>query len=170
MKFTVSNTTSSSNASFCLANDKALSGWLLAAIMGSVFRNHGWCWRRWRDILFVIWAAVCNVSIWMLAWTLTLLWSQYVFRCYQIHGKTVDNKVPPVFVLHHGAGHSGLSYGLTAKRIKAITNSECSVLAYDCRGHGELLSSPSFWQHWNTAYSNDCDNSCHNIYNSCDNY
>lgn len=49
-----------------------------------------------------------------------------------------------MFVLHHGAGHSGLSYGLTAKRIKAITNGECSVLAYDCRGHGELLSSPSF--------------------------
>lgn len=49
-----------------------------------------------------------------------------------------------MFVLHHGAGHSGLSYGLTAKRINAITNGECSVLAYDCRGHGELLSSPSF--------------------------
>jgi hypothetical protein len=46
--------------------------------------------------------------------------------------------VPPVFVMHHGAGHSGLSYGMTAKRIRAMTNSECSILAYDCRGHGML--------------------------------
>ncbi|KAM3589643.1 Protein phosphatase methylesterase 1 [Umbelopsis sp. WA50703] len=38
--------------------------------------------------------------------------------------------------MHHGAGHSGLSYGMTAKRIRAMTNSECSILAYDCRGHG----------------------------------
>ncbi|KAH8549683.1 Alpha/Beta hydrolase protein [Umbelopsis sp. PMI_123] len=59
-----------------------------------------------------------------------------VFRCYQIHGKSKDGKEPPLFVLHHGAGHSGLSYGLTAKRIQALTNGACSILAFDCRGHG----------------------------------
>ncbi|KAI9284343.1 Alpha/Beta hydrolase protein [Umbelopsis sp. AD052] len=77
-----------------------------------------------------------------------LSWEQYfetmqdvkvddkIFRCYQIAGKSKDGKVPPLFVLHHGAGHSALSYGLTAKRIQAIANQECSILAFDCRGHG----------------------------------
>ncbi|KAG2185941.1 hypothetical protein INT43_002379 [Umbelopsis isabellina] len=67
-----------------------------------------------------------------------LTWNEYFDTRddIEIHGKTKDGKVPPVFVMHHGAGHSGLSYGLTAKRIRTITNSECSILAYDCRDHG----------------------------------
>lgn len=42
----------------------------------------------------------------------------------------------PLFVMHHGAGASGLSFGVTAKHIKELTQGECGVIAIDCRGHG----------------------------------
>ncbi|KAN0066370.1 Protein phosphatase methylesterase 1 [Thecaphora frezii] len=41
-----------------------------------------------------------------------------------------------VFVFHHGAGFSALSYALTAAEITRSTNGEVGVLAFDCRGHG----------------------------------
>lgn len=41
-----------------------------------------------------------------------------------------------VFLLHHGAGFSALSYALTAAEITQKTNGEAGVLAFDCRGHG----------------------------------
>lgn len=41
-----------------------------------------------------------------------------------------------LFVLHHGAGFSALSYALTAAEITRISGGEVGVLAYDCRGHG----------------------------------
>jgi len=42
-----------------------------------------------------------------------------------------------VFVLHHGAGFSALSYALCAKEISNLTDGEAGVFAFDCRGHGE---------------------------------
>lgn len=42
-----------------------------------------------------------------------------------------------LFVFHHGAGYSGLSYALVAKEITRLTGGEAGVLAFDCRGHGE---------------------------------
>eukprot|EP00741_Cyanophora_paradoxa_P023436 tig00021582_g22640.t1 len=39
----------------------------------------------------------------------------------------------PVFVLLHGAGHSGLSWAVCASHLKQ----RCRVMAYDFRGHGE---------------------------------
>ncbi|OAD77189.1 hypothetical protein PHYBLDRAFT_177127 [Phycomyces blakesleeanus NRRL 1555(-)] len=48
---------------------------------------------------------------------------------------TVDTP-GPVFLLHHGAGSSALSFGFTAKHIKEFTHGKCSIVAYDCRGHG----------------------------------
>ena len=41
-----------------------------------------------------------------------------------------------LFVFHHGAGFSALSYALTAAEITKMTGGEVGVLAYDCRGHG----------------------------------
>jgi protein phosphatase methylesterase 1 len=38
--------------------------------------------------------------------------------------------------MHHGAGSSGLTFGLTAKNIKELSKGECGVIALDCRGHG----------------------------------
>ncbi|SPO20603.1 related to Protein phosphatase methylesterase 1 [Ustilago trichophora] len=41
-----------------------------------------------------------------------------------------------LFVFHHGAGFSALSYALTAAEITKMSGGEVGVLAYDCRGHG----------------------------------
>ncbi|WFD32709.1 protein phosphatase methylesterase-1 [Malassezia sp. CBS 17886] len=41
-----------------------------------------------------------------------------------------------VFVCHHGAGFSALSFALMAREITRRTGGEVGVLAYDCRGHG----------------------------------
>ncbi|KAG0175858.1 Protein phosphatase methylesterase 1 [Apophysomyces sp. BC1021] len=43
----------------------------------------------------------------------------------------------PVFVMHHGAGHSGLSFSLVAHHLKKLMPNQCSVVAFDCRGHGD---------------------------------
>lgn len=38
--------------------------------------------------------------------------------------------------MHHGAGSSGLTFGLTAKHLKELSQGECGVIAIDARGHG----------------------------------
>ncbi|KAJ2687585.1 Protein phosphatase methylesterase 1 [Coemansia spiralis] len=42
----------------------------------------------------------------------------------------------PIFVLHHGAGHSGLTFGLVARHIVTGNASNCTVVAPDARDHG----------------------------------
>ncbi|GAN07132.1 carboxyl methyl esterase [Mucor ambiguus] len=42
----------------------------------------------------------------------------------------------PLFVMHHGAGSSGLTFGVTAKYIQEVSQGQCGVIAIDCRGHG----------------------------------
>jgi protein phosphatase methylesterase 1 len=44
-----------------------------------------------------------------------------------------------IFMLHHGAGYSALSFALVAKHISEATQGKVGVLAYDCRGHGECV-------------------------------
>jgi len=43
----------------------------------------------------------------------------------------------PIFALHHGAGLSALSFALLSKELVQRLECNCSVIAYDCRGHGE---------------------------------
>ncbi|TKY90043.1 hypothetical protein EX895_000041 [Sporisorium graminicola] len=53
---------------------------------------------------------------------------------------TTSQAAPPnpgtLFVFHHGAGFSALSYALAAAEITKLSGGEVGVLAYDCRGHG----------------------------------
>ncbi|CAO3671323.1 unnamed protein product [Rhizopus stolonifer] len=56
-----------------------------------------------------------------------------VFRVYQTPPAKENG---PLFVMHHGAGSSALTFGWTAKHIRELTEGECGVLAVDCRGHG----------------------------------
>ncbi|KAG4306266.1 hypothetical protein PORY_000254 [Pneumocystis oryctolagi] len=41
------------------------------------------------------------------------------------------------FVMHHGAGSCGLSFACLAKEITSMVDSECGILTYDARGHGD---------------------------------
>lgn len=58
-------------------------------------------------------------------------------------GEKKEEKNPngTLFVMHHGAGYSALSFALMAKQVTKITDGEVGVLAVDCRGHGECLAS-----------------------------
>ncbi|KAI8970929.1 Alpha/Beta hydrolase protein [Pilobolus umbonatus] len=56
-----------------------------------------------------------------------------VFRVYRTMPAVEDG---PLFVMHHGAGSSALSFGVMAKTITGITEGKCGVMAIDCRGHG----------------------------------
>lgn len=47
-----------------------------------------------------------------------------------------DEDSPVVFVCHHGAGYSGMSFALLAKEITEKSNGRAGVLAIDCRAHG----------------------------------
>ncbi|KAI8088703.1 Alpha/Beta hydrolase protein [Halteromyces radiatus] len=51
------------------------------------------------------------------------------------------DKPLPVFLMHHGAGAGALSFALVAKRIHELLNGQCVVMAMDCRGHGDTISS-----------------------------
>ena len=50
--------------------------------------------------------------------------------------KSNDNLSIPVFVFHHGAGSSALTFANLAKEIYKRLDGRCAVLAYDARGHG----------------------------------
>ena len=52
-----------------------------------------------------------------------------------------DPKVGPLFVFHHGAGASGLSFASCVSSLHSL-DSSVGVLAPDCRGHGETVLKP----------------------------
>eukprot|EP01114_Cavostelium_apophysatum_P015035 TRINITY_DN4019_c0_g1_i1.p1 TRINITY_DN4019_c0_g1~~TRINITY_DN4019_c0_g1_i1.p1 ORF type:complete len:333 (-),score=58.35 TRINITY_DN4019_c0_g1_i1:105-1082(-) len=60
---------------------------------------------------------------------------------------------PVAFVFLHGAGHTSLSWALTAKLLK--DSDDVQVYAYDCRGHGQ------------TQTTNDEDLSAETLTNDC---
>ncbi|KAJ1566078.1 Protein phosphatase methylesterase 1 [Nowakowskiella sp. JEL0078] len=66
--------------------------------------------------------------------------TQDTFTVYWKHVRKVSDAPPSaVFVLHHGAGHSALTWALTAKSISLFVSSmdeSFDILCYDCRGHG----------------------------------
>ncbi|KAI5786378.1 Alpha/Beta hydrolase protein [Peziza echinospora] len=51
-----------------------------------------------------------------------------------------DQQPPPLFILHHGAGSSALTFSLLAAELRRGIPG-CGVLAYDARGHGRTVVS-----------------------------
>ncbi|KAF9975881.1 Protein with carboxyl methyl esterase activity [Actinomortierella ambigua] len=65
---------------------------------------------------------------------------EIVFNVYETRGRPGS----PLFVLHHGAAHCGLSFALTADRIRTLAGDAVSILAIDMRGHGETKSKDEY--------------------------
>ncbi|KAI9597343.1 Alpha/Beta hydrolase protein [Syncephalis fuscata] len=70
-----------------------------------------------------------------------------IFCIYETHAtNNIDNNSttnpspPPLFIFHHGAGQSALSFALTVKELKKRLNNQCSIVCYDCRGHGDTYT------------------------------
>ncbi|KAJ2402115.1 Protein phosphatase methylesterase 1 [Coemansia sp. RSA 2559] len=55
---------------------------------------------------------------------------------FNVYASGLHNTSGPIFVFHHGAGHSGLTFGLVAKHIHARDPTYSTLVAPDCRGHG----------------------------------
>lgn len=51
-------------------------------------------------------------------------------------GEDDDEESPVVYVCHHGAGYSAMSFALLSKELVEISEGKAGVLALDCRGHG----------------------------------
>lgn len=47
-----------------------------------------------------------------------------------------DEESSVVFVCHHGAGYSAMSFALLAREITEASKGSAGILALDCRGHG----------------------------------
>ncbi|KAI8887191.1 protein phosphatase methylesterase 1, partial [Backusella circina FSU 941] len=76
-------------------------------------------------------------------------WNEYFDECsdvtvesnsFRIYRKTPAKETGVTFVMHHGAGSSALTFGLVAKAISEMTQRECGILAFDCRGHGATVT------------------------------
>lgn len=59
--------------------------------------------------------------------------------------KDEDEEAPVVFVCHHGAGYSAMSFALLSKELAENSGGKAGVLALDCRGHGESECCTSSW-------------------------
>ncbi|AQZ09759.1 PPE1 (YHR075C) [Zygosaccharomyces parabailii] len=78
------------------------------------------------------------------------LWHNYFDRCEHVRlkdrnldfntyyslPKSVDAPSIPIFILHHGAGSSGLTFATLAKQLMIQLDDKCGCFAFDARGHG----------------------------------
>ncbi|CAG8433708.1 10416_t:CDS:2 [Diversispora eburnea] len=51
---------------------------------------------------------------------------------------TTLNHNVPLFIMHHGAGSSGLSFALCSSHIKRLMDNKCTIFSYDCRDDNDL--------------------------------
>ncbi|KAJ1665509.1 Protein phosphatase methylesterase 1 [Coemansia sp. RSA 1813] len=56
---------------------------------------------------------------------------------FNVYSSGLSNTGGPVFVFHHGAGHSGLTFGLVSKYIYDSDPTRITVVAPDFRAHGD---------------------------------
>ena len=59
-----------------------------------------------------------------------------VYEAHASHHTAGAESQPPLFVFHHGAGQSALSFALTVGELRERLQNRCSIVCYDCRGHG----------------------------------
>ncbi|KAK9763571.1 Protein phosphatase methylesterase 1 [Basidiobolus ranarum] len=86
------------------------------------------------------------------------------FRVYESLGKRdKDGEAGPIFVMHHGAGLTSLSFAVLVKELRKLSD-KLSILCFDCRSHGGSLNesgkeltlntlSEDLWNVLNTVYS-----------------
>lgn len=61
----------------------------------------------------------------------------YDFNTYFTLPKSCEGPSIPVFVFHHGAGSSGLTFANLSKQLVEKLEGKCAVFSFDARGHGQ---------------------------------
>ncbi|CDO93853.1 unnamed protein product [Kluyveromyces dobzhanskii CBS 2104] len=71
--------------------------------------------------------------------TVGLLSRNFTFNTYFTTPQITDSKQPsiPIFLTHHGAGSSGLTYAPLAKTLKEELGTNFGIFSFDARGHGQ---------------------------------
>ncbi|CAL9729689.1 protein phosphatase methylesterase 1 [Monosporozyma unispora] len=62
------------------------------------------------------------------------------FNYYYSLPKNNNDRSIPIYIFHHGAGSSGLTFANLTKELYARMNEECGCFSFDARGHGETTS------------------------------
>lgn len=60
----------------------------------------------------------------------------FSFNTYYTLPKNTETSSIPIFILHHGAGSSGLSFANLARTLSEKLDGKCGCVAFDARGHG----------------------------------
>lgn len=73
--------------------------------------------------------------------TLFILNNIYTFRVYQVLAEepvksSEEQPTGVLFVMHHGAGYTGLTWSCMVKKMRSIAKKPFAILCFDCRGHG----------------------------------
>lgn len=65
--------------------------------------------------------------------------SSATFNCYYSlpSGSLENTRTTPIFVFHHGAGSSALSFARLSQELYQRHQSQCACFAFDARGHGQ---------------------------------
>lgn len=58
------------------------------------------------------------------------------FNTYYTLPKSMDASSIPIFILHHGAGSSGLTFATLVQQLGSQMNGKCGCFTFDTRGHG----------------------------------
>ncbi|KAL3241577.1 phosphoprotein phosphatase methylesterase 1 [Nakaseomyces bracarensis] len=61
------------------------------------------------------------------------------FNTYYSFPKETGTMSIPIFVFHHGAGSSGLTFANLAKHLREQLNDKCGLFSFDARNHGETV-------------------------------
>lgn len=72
--------------------------------------------------------------------TVELKERKHIFNSYYTLPKhTTSNPSIPVYIFHHGAGSSALTFANLTKELQERTDNSCGCFAFDARGHGETI-------------------------------
>lgn len=63
----------------------------------------------------------------------------FKFNLFYTLPTSFDARSIPIFIFHHGAGSSGLSFANLSKVLEIKMNGKCACFAFDARGHGSTV-------------------------------
>ena len=61
----------------------------------------------------------------------------FIYNVYYSLPKSTEARSIPIFIFHHGAGSSALSFANLSKNLYAKLDGKCACFAFDARGHGK---------------------------------
>lgn len=80
---------------------------------------------------------------------------EHNFNYYYNLPKIITERSIPIYIFHHGAGSSGLTFANLAKELYARMNEKCGCFSFDARGHGDTVSTLPVGKRTKIKYNRD---------------